>query len=315
MSNPTTLFLETQDLMILDGGLATELEAKGCDLSDELWSAGLLMNQPKLIRDVHLEYLHAGADCIASASYQATIEGFVNRGLTDAESVALIERSVSLATDARDEFWAEPSNRAGRLQPLVAASIGPYGAYLADGSEFRGDYGLSVDDLQRFHRRRWCILTSCGADLAACETLPSLPEAVALRRLLEETPGVTAWFSFSCSSTDCINDGTPIEELVAELEDCPQIVALGANCTSPRFIEGLVHAFKQASEKPVVVYPNSGEGWDAVAKCWVPAGPTSVTLSSAGDLWMQAGARLIGGCCRTGPQQIRSLRRQLLGQE
>ena len=299
--DPLALFLEAQGLMILDGGLATELEAKGCDLSDELWSAGLLMNRPDLIRDVHLEYLQAGADCISSASYQATIEAFVNRGLTDDEAVALIERSVTLARQARDEFWAQPNNRIGRFEPLVAASIGPYGAFLADGSEFRGDYGLSADELESFHRRRWQILTSCGADLAACETLPSLPEAVALRRLLEQTPGLTAWFSFSCSNDDRINDGSLIADVVRELEDCPQIVALGVNCTPPRFIEGLIQAFKEASDKPVVVYPNSGEGWDAAAKSWVPAGETSVTLASAGGLWLRSGARWAAASAMSDP--------------
>ena len=202
----------------------------------------------------------------------------------------------------------------GRLKPLVAASVGPYGAYLADGSEFRGDYGLNIDDLQRFHRRRWQVLTSCGADLVACETLPSRLESVALRLLLEETPEVTAWFSFSCSSPDRISDGSLVEEVVVELEDCPQILAVGVNCTSPRYIQSLIEAFGRASDKPIVVYPNSGEGWDATARCWIPAGEDSVTMAGAARLWQQSGARILGGCCRTGPQQISELRRELLGQ-
>lgn len=271
------------------------------------------MDRPDLIRDVHRAYLEAGADCVSSASYQATVEGFMKRGLTDKDAVALLERSVTLAREARDDFWAQPINRVGRLEPLVAASIGPYGAYLADGSEFRGDYGLSADDLKSFHRRRWQILTSSGADLMACETIPSHLEGLALRNLLEQTPDMTAWFSFSCSSPDRINDGTPVEEVVGELESCRQIVALGVNCTSPRYIQDLIRAFGRATDKPVVVYPNSGEGWDAEARCWVPADDKGVTMAGSGALWLQSGARLLGGCCRTGPRQIGELRREVLG--
>ena len=298
--------------MILDGGLATELEANGADLSDELWSARLLMDEPDLIRKVHLDYLDAGADCIASASYQATIEGFVGRGLTAAGARELIERSVALARDARDEYWSLSANRVRRLEPLVAASVGPYGAYLADGSEFRGNYGLSIEELQSFHRHRWEILASAGADILACETLPSRPEALALRGLLEKTPEASAWFSFSCVSGQHISDGSRIEKVVSELDDCSQIVAIGVNCTSPRLIEDLTRALQRATDKPVVVYPNSGEGWDAIGRCWVRAEEGIATLDSAAELWLEAGARILGGCCRTRPEDIRQLRRRLL---
>jgi homocysteine S-methyltransferase len=313
IDNPLLPFLESQGLLILDGGLATELEARGADLSDELWSARVLMENPSLITEVHRDYLLAGADCIASASYQATIEGFVSRGMTDRQAQALLVRSVALARQARDEFWAQPGNRRRRLRPLVAASIGPYGAFLADGSEFRGDYDLSTADLEGFHRRRWHILASCGADLLACETLPSRREALALRTLLEQTPETVAWFSFSCRNGECISDGTAVEVVTEELQDCPQIVGLGVNCTSPRFILDLIRAFRRATDKPIVVYPNSGEGWDADARSWIGAGRDALSLDGAGQLWFQTGARLLGGCCRTGPGQISALRRRLLG--
>jgi homocysteine S-methyltransferase len=313
IDNPLSPFLEYQGLLILDGGLATELEARGADLSDELWSARVLMEDPGQIREVHRDYLLAGADCIASASYQATIEGFVSRGMTERQAEALLVRSVTLARQARDDFWAQPGNRGRRLRPLVAASIGPYGAFLADGSEFRGDYDLSTAELERFHRRRWNILASCGADLLACETLPSRGEALALRGLLEQTPATVAWFSFSCRDSECISDGTAIEVVAEDLQDCPQIVALGINCTSPRFILDLVRALRRATDRPIVVYPNSGEGWDADARSWIAAGRDALALDGAGQLWFHAGARLLGGCCRTGPAQISALRRRLLG--
>jgi len=298
--------------MILDGGLATELEARGCDLSDELWSARLLMDQPDLIRDVHSEYLRVGADCVVSASYQATLEGFASRGLTREESIELLERSVELATEARDAFWADPSNRHHRLKPLVAASIGPYGAYLADGSEFRGDYGLGQDELEDFHRARWEILASCGADLLACETLPSRSEGRALRRLLEASAGVYAWFSFSCGNGLSLNDGSPIDAVAAELEDCPQIVAVGVNCTPPRYISSLIDGVRQGTSKPVIVYPNSGELWDADKRVWLSREPAEDSLLACCHHWARQGSRLIGGCCRTGPVEIEALRRSLL---
>lgn len=309
--NPIDSFLVSGGVLILDGGLATELEARGCDLADELWSARLLIDQPDLVQEVHLAYLRAGADCIVSASYQATIEGFGRRGLTRQEALRLLETSVELACQARDAFWAEPENRRGRLKPLVAASVGPYGAYLADGSEFRGDYGMDERALWEFHRDRWEALASSGADLMACETLPSWVEARALRRLVEATPSTAAWFSFSCRDGRHLSDGSPIERVAAELEAAPQIVALGVNCTRPRFISSLLDRLRQGTSKPLVVYPNSGELWDAEERRWTSAQSDEPSLlSSCGD-WVRQGARLIGGCCRTGPADIERLRRSL----
>ena len=313
LSIPLKSFLESDQLLILDGGLATELEARGCDLSDDLWSARLLMDQPDLIRDVHLEYLRAGADCVVSASYQATCEGFTKRGLSRSASMGLIERSVDLAKEARDEFWLDPANRRRRLQPLVAASVGPYGAFLADGSEFRGDYGLDEEQLEDFHRSRWELLASSGADLLACETIPSRLEARALRRLLEATPGVQAWFSFSCGDGRCLSDGSPIDEVAAELESCPQVVAVGVNCTAPKYLSSLLERIRLGTSKPAVVYPNSGEIWDANTRSWRLQDASGPALLTCCHDWVRQGARLIGGCCRTRPRDIETLRRSLLG--
>lgn len=311
-SNPLAPFLETQRLVILDGGLATELEEQGFDLNDELWSAKIILEQPDSIRRLHLGYLLAGADCIASASYQATIEGFVQRGLAEGEAGKLLRRSVDLALEARAEFWSDPENRIGRLKPLVAASIGPYGAYLADGSEFRGDYGLNEDALVDFHRSRWRLLASSGADLLACETIPSRQEARGLRRLLEETQEAQAWFSFSCRDEQHLSDGAPLTDVIEELDDCPQIVAIGVNCTAPRHVSGLLRSASDATSKPIVVYPNAGEGWDATTKRWTPVDRDSPTLVGSCREWFDLGARLIGGCCRTSPDDIRQVRRTLL---
>lgn len=299
--------------MILDGGLATELERRGCDLSDELWSARLLIDRPEVVRDVHLEYLRAGADCIVSASYQATPQGFAKRGLGALEAIRILETSVRLAQEARRLFLEEAHTLGNRLPPVVAASVGPYGAYLADGSEYDGDYGLSEADLVEFHRLRWEGLAGFGADLLACETLPSRLEALALRRLLECTDGARAWFSFSCRDGETLHDGSRIEDVVSELEDCPRIVAVGVNCTSPQYISDLIRAIGRASSKPIVVYPNSGEPWDAERRKWRTKTKEKGSWVDLGSVWVAMGAKLVGGCCRTTPAEIRALRAALLG--
>ena len=306
-ANPIQPFLDNRGVLILDGGLASELERAGLDLNDPLWSARVLLETPEAISDVHRGYLEAGADCIISASYQATIEGFRSRGLSLAASEDAIQNSIRLAVDAREDFWAEESNTGDRLRPLVAASVGPYGAYLADGSEFTGVYGLDEQALVDFHRRRWQILASTGADLLACETIPSLREARALARLLTDTPNRWAWFSFSCRDGEHISDGTPIVECVRALSAVPRVAAVGVNCTAPVFIPSLVEKIRGVTDSPVVVYPNSGEGWDAESKSWTgTADPTQFAAAAA--VWRDAGAQLIGGCCRTGPEDIRGLR-------
>ena len=313
-SNPDPLgpFLDRQGVVVLDGGLATELEARGCDLGDDLWSARLLLDDPGLIRRVHLAYLRAGADCVTSASYQATVEGFVGRGLGRGEAEALLGRAVELARQARDDFWSDGGSRPGRLRPLVAASIGPYGAYLADGSEYTGDYDLDEDGLVAFHRRRFDLLAASGADLLACETIPSRPEARALVRLLRRRPGVRAWVSFSCRDGRHLNDGSELTVAVADVAGLDEVVAVGVNCTAPRFIDDSIDEVRRASAKPVVVYPNSGEAYDAAGKRWREA-ESAGDLAAAAVAWRRRGAALIGGCCRTHPADIRRIRERLLG--
>lgn len=310
--NPLLPFLECQGVLILDGGLATELEARGFDLSDDLWSARLLVERPDAVRRLHLDYLEAGADCVTGASYQATIEGFAKRGLVEEEAVDLLRLSVELACQARDDFWSKKANRRGRLRPLVAASVGPYGAYLADGSEYRGDYGLDEEALVEFHRRRFEILAGSGADLLACETIPSLLEARALARLLGESPGTAAWLSFCCRDESRLSDGGELAATVADLEGVEAIVAFGVNCTAPRHVTGLIAALRPVTKKPIAVYPNSGEAWDAAAHRWTGlAEPLELGVASV--RWHAAGARLVGGCCRTGPEHVRQIRERLLG--
>lgn len=301
---PLAPILEGGRVAVIDGGLATELEARGHDLSDRLWSASLLADEPEAIVAAHLAFFRAGARVAITASYQATFEGFAARGIGRDEAAALLRRSVRLAGEARDAYRAETApDDAGPL--LVAASIGPYGAFLADGSEYRGRYGLDGAALRAFHRDRLRVLWDAGPDLMACETIPDLDEARALADLVAET-GAAGWLSLSCADGARLRDGSPIEEAAALADATPGFVAVGVNCTAPEHVEELVGRIAAVCAKPIVVYPNSGEGWDPVGRRWVPAtGPTVDWATARG--WVAAGARLVGGCCRVGPAAIAEL--------
>ena len=301
--NPIASILDLYPVLVIDGALATELERRGCNLQDALWSAKILLEQPEIIKQVHLDYFKAGADCAITASYQATTDGFAKRGLGEKEAIALIQKSVKLAQEARDKFWADKSNRAGRSKPFVAASVGPYGASLADGSEYRGNYGLTEKELMDFHRPRMRALIEAGADMLACETIPCLIEAQAISKLLNESPDITAWISFTARDETYISEGQVFADCVKQLEAHPQIVAIGINCTSPRYIPALVHQAKKVTKKPILVYPNSGETYNATKNDW-NGDPVSHSFGEEARTWYNAGARLIGGCCRTTPEDI-----------
>ncbi len=305
MMNPIQRILTEFPALILDGALATELERHGCDLNDPLWSAKVLMENPALIKQVHKDYFQAGADCAITASYQTTFEGFAERGVGQEEAHRLIQQSVTLAVEARDEFWETVSNKQVRPKPIVAASVGPYGAFLADGSEYRGNYTISKDELVAFHRPRIQALIEAGADVLACETIPCLEEAEALVDVLREFPQAYAWITFSAKDEHYISDGTPITKCARFLTDYDQVVAIGVNCTPPAFIPSLITDIKSESNKPVVVYPNSGEQYNAVTKKW--EGSSSGDYACEAKKWFEHGAELIGGCCRTKPDDIRAI--------
>lgn len=299
-------WLAAHGRLVLDGALGSELARRGADVDDPLWSARLLIDQPGLIRDIHLDYFRAGADVATTATYQATFEGFAKRGIGPADAAALMRRAVELACEARDAFCAEPA-AAGRPRPLVAASVGPYGAMLADGSEYRGDYGLDEAALKDFHRPRLQVLASSGADLLAVETLPCIAEARAVARVLEdELPGTEAWFSFSCRDGAHDSQGEPFADAVAALDAFACVAAIGINCTAPHHVAPLVRIARAHTRKPVVVYPNAGEHYDAVTKTWHGAGDGG-SLADDARAWIDEGATLVGGCCRTTPADIAAL--------
>ncbi|GII83694.1 homocysteine S-methyltransferase YbgG [Sphaerisporangium siamense] len=289
--------LDETDVLILDGGLATHLEALGCDLRDELWSARLLLENPEAILRAHRDFFAAGADVATTASYQASYPALTRRGHVAQEVQALLQLSVELAAQARDEAGGG----------LVAASVGPYGASLANGAEYTGDYDLDEEGLLAWHRPRWEVLADSQADLLACETIPSFAEARAIARLLEETPNVNAWVSFSCRDGERINDGTPLSECAELFAGNTQVVGVGVNCTAPGHVKNLIG---HVTGSPIVVYPNSGEIWDAERRRWLGLADP-LEFGAAAREWRDAGATLIGGCCRTTPEHIRQIRASL----
>lgn len=304
--NPIDNILKDFPAVILDGAMGTELEKRGCNIKDSLWSAKVLAESPNIIEDVHYDYFKAGADCAITASYQATIDGFIKLGFTKKEAELLIRNSVKIAKSARDKFWNDSKNRINRNKPLVAGSVGPYGAYLADGSEYRGNYKIGEAELVDFHRSRMKLLVDEGCDILACETIPSLIEAKAIVKLLKEFPNSYAWISFSAKNDYEISDGTPISECAKYLDSFNQIAAVGVNCTAPKYINSLISEIKNNTQKPIVVYPNSGEEYDPNTKTW-HGDASSETFSCSAKSWFENGAKLIGGCCRTNPEDIKAV--------
>jgi homocysteine S-methyltransferase len=311
--SPLADALATRDVLILDGAMGTELERRGWDLADPLWSARLLLDAPEAIAAVHADYLAAGADVIVTASYQASVEGFVARGVPMEAAQDAIGRSAKLARAARDMFWdqLDPIDRAQRLRPLVAGGIGPFGAALADGSEFRGDYRMDTARLTDFHAPRIVALLEGGVDLLALETFPSEVEARVVVDLLEaDFPQASAWVSFSARDGTRISGGATIEGAVQAVADCACVAAVGVNCTAPEHIGELAGRIAAVSDKPIIVYPNGGGRWDPTLHDWRD-GADHPPLARLAREWRAMGARLIGGCCRTGPADIAALRRAL----
>lgn len=292
-------------IMVIDGSMSTALEHLGANLNSSLWTARALADSPELVRQVHLDYFRAGADCGITCSYQATIPGLTANGYTQEEAEKLIARSVEIFIEARQQWWEEEGEKSGRVWPLCLAGIGPYGAYLADGSEYRGKYGVDDDVLDRFHRRRMEILNEAGADILLIETQPSLHEALLAAGIAEEL-GADYWISFSCADEKHICEGDSIRKCVEIFsKDHPHLKMIGVNCTKPIYIAGLIKELRaglQSTEEgkkiPIGVYPNSGEEYDPVTKTWHGTGDAKNFGEYALD-YMRAGADAVGGCCTT----------------
>lgn len=303
--------LENQKALVLDGAMATELEKRGVNTDSQLWSAAALINHPQAVKDVHRSYFEAGADVAITNTYQANLDSFQQIGFTPRQASKMVTNAVKLAQEVRTEFYSNLSTQERQKRakyPLIAGSVGPFGAYLADGSEYTGDYDLSEGEYLEFHEPRMRLLDAAGIDLFAFETQPNFEEAKTIANLLEtKFANRTGWLSFSIKDAKHLCDGTPLEEAVAYFNDYPQITAIGVNCTRMENIEEAVKTIRSVTEKPIVVYPNNGDIYNPETKKWKPD-PSSQSFSDLAPKWLNAGATIIGGCCRTTPNDIREVR-------
>ena len=300
-NNPIKPLLEQKKHMIIDGALASELQRRGCDLNDSLWSAKVLIEQPELIQQVHYDYFKAGADCAITASYQATPMGFAQKGIELEESIKLIKTSVKLAQQAKMQYLNDIKQDKALL---IAGSVGPYGAYLANGSEYTGDYQLSESEFIAFHKDRVTALIDAGVDILACETMPSFLEIKALVKLIQQFPMVNCWFSLTLKDQQHISDGTPLTEVIEYLNSIEQIVSVGINCIALEKVTPALEVLSKLTSKPLIVYPNSGEQYDPTTKQWHKNHHHNCTFANQLDTWIKLGAKLIGGCCQTTPEDI-----------
>ena len=285
--------------------MATELERKGFDLGGPLWSAHVLETSPQAISAVHCDYLEAGADCLLTASYQVSAEGFekMGRNPRDAASDAAnaLRASVAIAEEVRKEYQARLPRRI-----WIAASLGSYGAMLHNGAEYHGNYNCSFNELVDFHSRRIAVLAQTNADLLAFESIPSLEEAKAILVALRSHPDLPVYLSFTCRDGTHVSHGEILRTCAELLDKQPQVVGIGVNCTAPELIDSLVGELARVTSKPIIVYPNSGEQWDAVHQCWYGDGQIQ-QFAELAQRWKSAGAQWIGGCCRTGPEHVRAV--------
>jgi homocysteine S-methyltransferase len=297
--------LDLSGLHVLDGGMATELERKGFNLAGPLWSAHVLESSPEAIAAVHREYLEAGADCLLTASYQVSAEGFQEIGFApqDAAKAAAnaLRASVTLAEKVRNEYQAGSPR-----QIWIAASLGPYGAMLHNGAEYHGNYDCSFEDLVGFHSRRIAVLARTNADFLAFESIPSLEEAKAILAALQPYPDLGAYLSFTCRDRTHVSHGESLRACAELLDAQSQVIGIGVNCTAPELIGSLIGELAKVTSKPIIVYPNSGEQWDALHHCWQGDGQLQA-FGALAELWRSAGAQWIGGCCRTGPEHVRAV--------
>ncbi|MCX8578858.1 homocysteine S-methyltransferase [Gilliamella sp. B2717] len=303
-NNPIKNLLNQKNFIIVDGALASELQRRGSDLNDSLWSAKVLFEQPELIRQVHYDYFKAGADCAITASYQATPLGFAKKGINLNDSIALIQKSVELAQQAKQQYLSELD------QPkplLIAGSVGPYGAYLADGSEYTGAYQLTEEAFMDFHYVRIKALIDANVDLLACETLPSFTEIKALTKVIKQFPKISCWFSFTLKDDQHLSDGTPLSLVVEYLNNIEQIASVGINCIALEKVTRSLNVLNKLTSKPLIVYPNSGEVYDPLIKQWHPNPQHNCTFANQLTNWIESGAKLIGGCCQTTPNDIANI--------
>lgn len=293
-SRPSLVQLLQRGTSVIDGGLSTQLERRGCVLEGTLWTAHTLLNNPELILQAHRDFIEAGAKVVITASYQISRKGFQAVGLTASDADEALRKSVQIARAA-----------AADTDVLVAASVGPYGAILHDGSEYKGNYGLTHDELVAFHTERMAVLASAEPDLFAVETIPDAREAAAVAVVLATFPHIPAWVSFSCGTDSTLWAGQPIEEAVQAVAAVETVRAVGVNCVDPSLVAPLVEHIRSVSALPIVVYSNAGGSWSAETGEW--SGAEADPLAAQASFWREKGIALVGGCCGTDAAAIKAL--------
>ncbi|MCG0890486.1 homocysteine methyltransferase [Lactiplantibacillus plantarum] len=289
--------------VVSDGAMATELEKRGVATNSALWSATAMLDHPDAIQAVHQSYLDAGAKIMTTNTYQANVPAFEQAGIAAAQARQLIQQAVTIAHTARDASHVTDA--------VIAGSIGPYGAYLADGSEYTGAYQLTPSAYQDFHRERLALIMAAGVDVLALETMPRLDEVQTLVQLITTTwPQQPYWVSFSIKDPQILCDGTSLAVAAKWVAAQPNVVAVGVNCTTLENIAPALATLKAAVAVPLIVYPNSGDQYDPVTKTWQET-HLSHQFASFVPQWLAAGARIIGGCCRTTPKDIATVARAL----
>ncbi|AVK64753.1 homocysteine S-methyltransferase [Lactobacillus sp. CBA3606] len=289
--------------VVLDGAMATELEKRGVATDSALWSATAMLTKPAAITAVHQSYFAAGAQIAITNTYQANVPAFEAAGIPAAQARQLIQSAVQLANQARDDYAEQHADFTG----IVAGSIGSYGAYLADGSEYTGHYQLTAQAYQAFHRERLELMMAVGVDTLALETMPNFKEVQALVRLVTTTyPTQPYWVSFSIRDAQTLCDGTSLAKAARWVAAQPNVVAVGVNCTTLENIEPALQTLRAAVTVPLIVYPNSGDEYDPMTKTWQST-TLSHQFSSFVPAWLAAGAQIIGGCCRTTPTDIQTV--------
>ena len=307
MQSPFAPWLDAGVPVLLDGGLGTELERRGHTQLGKLWSAALVRTNPAAIREVHRDYLSAGAQVISTATFQAALPVLRSTGLHRAEAEDLLRDAVALATRERDRFH---HHHADKLRPLVAASVGPFGAALCNGAEYTGRYEVSEKQLVAFHVERLRLFAESEADIIACETIPSLLEAKVLLKLLAALPAQPAWLSLTCRDARHLSDGSPLSEVLHAAQDVPNLCAIGVNCVGPRLLPRVISTLSDHITLPLLAYPNASNAWHLETRQAVDETPPDA-FGLAAKSWLQAGARIIGGCCRTTPAHIIALRQAM----
>ncbi|MGV2875897.1 homocysteine S-methyltransferase [Macrococcus capreoli] len=288
-----------QDITLLDGGFGTTVEAYGYDVKHELWSTHLIKEHPEAILKVHQAFVNNGAEIILTNTYQGAVQSFLNTGYTEREAEGYLQAAVELA------------HQSVSSNVLVAASLGPYGAMLGNGSEYTGAYQVRQSDYIEYHMQRLNILIEAGIRVFAFETIPNIEEVKAVKALLEDYPDIEAWLSVTLKDSAHLSDGTPIEEVIEVVNGIDNVHAFGVNCTSVKVIDGAVERLLALSEKAIILYPNGGRKYDAVEKVWIDQ--DDISLIEATVKWKQLGVKIIGGCCQVGPEEIGALSAVLKG--